>query len=285
MKGWKIAMEITFSLFPKFYKHLSPRQLAALVREVGLDTTNVVIREGYWVTHERLAEELPAFMKAMREEGLDVRFATADLPSERLLADPTPLRILADNGVREFRLAYFHVRDGDPRASLVWAREQLERLAPICESHGIRAVYQLHAGTLITNPSAAWHIVNGLPSQWIGVEIDPGNQANEGFENWNRSALLLREYIVAAGIKDVVIIRNDAHADDPDKGWRKSLAPLYEGVTNWYDFMRALAAIDFAGTFVFMPFYDENDPETMTKKLKREVEYLRNIVAAVTSES
>jgi hypothetical protein len=49
--------------------------------------------------------------------------------------------------------------------------------------------------------------------------------------------------------------------------------------------MRALAAIDFAGTFVFMPFYDENDPDTMTKKLKREVEYLRNIVAAVTSDS
>ena len=50
-------MNATFSLFPKFYKHLSAEQLAELVREVGLDTTNLVVREGYWADPYNLAAD------------------------------------------------------------------------------------------------------------------------------------------------------------------------------------------------------------------------------------
>lgn len=43
-------MEITWSVFPKFQKHLDPRGLAAFVRDIGVDTTNIVVRDGYWAT-------------------------------------------------------------------------------------------------------------------------------------------------------------------------------------------------------------------------------------------
>jgi hypothetical protein len=274
-------MQITFSIFPKFYRHLDPRGLAALVHEVGLDTTNAVIRDGYWVTPGGMAKELPAFVKAMEEEGLEVRFATAGFSADSLIADSNPLAILADSGVVEFRMDYFRVKDGDPRRSMAEAREALERLVPNLERHGVRAVYQLHHGTLIPSPSAAWQLVKGLPARWIGVELDPGNQAYEGFECWDRAAKLLGEYAVALGVKDVAFVRSPEHAEDPDKGWRRIWAPLDEGITNWHEVVSALDAIDFKGTFVFMPFYDENDPEAMTQKLKREVAYLRGVVAQV----
>ena len=80
-------------------------------------------------------------------------------------------------------------------------------------------------------------------------------------------------------------VRDDSRAQAPDKGWTRDWAPIYEGVTNRHDLVRALAAIGFSGTFVFMPFYDENDPETMTKKLKREVAYLRDVLETVGAEA
>lgn len=50
--------------------------LAAMVREAGKDTTNAVVRDGYWVSPANIACELPAFVSAMRDEGIGFRFAT-----------------------------------------------------------------------------------------------------------------------------------------------------------------------------------------------------------------
>jgi sugar phosphate isomerase/epimerase len=277
-------MNIRWSIFPKFQKHLDVQALAALVREAGLDTTNLVIRDGYWVSRADLAAELPAFLRAMRGEGLEVRFATAGFSAEEMLADPAPLSLLADNGITEFRMGYFKGDGPDVRGALRNARHKLEQIVALCERRNIRCVYQVHHGTLVPGASAAYHLVEGLPARWIGVELDPGNQTFEGFENWGRSARLLGEYLVALGVKDSAVVRDPARAEEPGKGWSRHWCPLYEGVVNWYDVARALRSVDFAGTFVFMPFYDENDPAEQARKLKREVAYLRRVVAAVEAE-
>lgn len=276
-------MSTSFSVFPKFFQHLDAGQLASLIREMGLDTTNLIVRDGYWTSESNLAAELPEFMRTMAREGLDVRFATTGFEADSLIADPSPLAILADNGIREFRMGYF--RPGNnPREALERARASMERLAALCEKYGIRAVYQIHHVTLIPSPSAVWHLVKGLSPKFIGVEIDPGNQSFEGFENWDRSAMLLGEYITAVGVKDTVLAQDPSKTAEPAKGWHREFAPIYEGVTNWYDVIGALSKVSFKGTFVFMPFYDENDPAAMAAKLKREVAYLREVVAVVEEE-
>lgn len=276
-------MKIIWSLFPKFYRHLSPEQLAELVGQVGLDTTTVVIREGYWVTYDRLATELPAFCKAIRKAGLEVHWATTGLMPELLLRDDTALRILADNGLREFRMGQWHYERGpDVRDKLAAARAEMEQLAGLCGRHGLRCVHQLHHNTLVAAPSGIYELVRGLPSESVGVAIDPGNQAYDGMENWHRSAHLLGEYLCGMGVKDTAVVRDAARADEPDKGWRREWATLHEGVTNWHEAIAALDEIGFDGTFVFMPFYNPDDPEETTRKLRREVEYLRGVVASVT---
>lgn len=276
-------MKIVLSIFPKFYRHLDVSSLASLVRNVGLDTTNLVIRDGYWVTESRLAEELPDFVRIMREEGLDIRFATTGYSPQALLTDPSPLALFAEHGIKEFRIAYFQTED-DPRAALDAAHSALVALAKLCEKYGVRAVYQVHHGTLIPSVSAAWHIVQDLSAKYIGIELDPGNQSFEGFECWDRSAKLLGNHLVAVGVKDTALVQDMSRLDEPSKGWQRNWAPIYEGVTNWHDLVRALKAVDFIGTMVFMPFYDESNPDAMTAKLKREVAYLRAILAQVESE-
>ncbi len=276
-------MQISWSLFPKFFSHLSLPALAELVRESGLDTTNLVVRDGFHVTPEHLAEELPLFLRVMRREGLEVRFATTDFTAEGLLAKPEILTLLADGGLRDFRMGHFPDRGGDVRTALREARDALERLSPLCERAGIRAVTQLHNHTLIASPGIAYYLFESLPPEWLGIELDPGNQSFDGQEAWGRSARLLGSSLVALGVKDTGVIRNMGRSEAPDKGWVRYWSPIDNGVTDWTEVVQALDAIDFRGTFVFMPFYAPDEPDEMRRRLREEVAYLRQITAEVVA--
>ena len=271
-------MRIMWSLFPKVYPHFGAMELAALVREVGLDTTNVIVREGYPVAPDSLRADLPSFVKSLRAAGLRVQFATTGFSAASIIANPDLLAILADNGVTDFRMDHFRLNGPDVRGMLQRARRELETLAPLCERAGIRAVYQVHQKTLISSASSVWPLVSGLPPQWVGVELDPGNQTMEGYEAWNYAVPLLGEYLIAAAIKDTGLTQNPACLADADKGWRRDWRPIDEGVVNWQEFIGALAHNAFNGTFVFMPFYHADEPAKVTPILKREVAHLRRLV-------
>lgn len=279
-------MDICWSLFPKFYQHLDLPRLADLVRKTGFDTTNMVIRDGYWVSPENMAIEVPAFVKTMEAEGLKTHFATAGFDVAALQKDDSPLAILADNGIREFRMGYFGVpEDGNVRAARRQARRDFQAMADLCERHDLRAVFQVHHTLLLSNASSVWPLIEDLPPNRLGVMLDPGNQSFEGYEDWFKSAHLLGTHLAAVGVKDTAIAMRPDRLDRPEKGWQRWWAPIYQGVTNWHEVIGALKSIDFKGTFVFMPFYDIDDPSIMTDKLKNEVAWLRKIVKQVESET
>ena len=276
---------MVLSVFPKFLAHLSVPQLARAVREAGLDTTNLVIRDGFWVSRSNVARDLPEFMRTARAEGLDVRFATAGFGADEVVEDPSLVARLAEHGIREFRMDYFRYTAGDdPRRALDAARGKMARVSSVCERYNTRAVYQVHHRMLISSAWSARELVRDLPPSAVGVELDPGNQSFEGFEAWDKSVRLLGEHFVAAGVKDSHVWRDEEHADERDKGWRRAWCPIDEGVTDWHDFLRACASVNFDGTFVFMPFYDSDDPPAQLAKLRREVAYFRNILAQVREE-
>jgi sugar phosphate isomerase/epimerase len=277
-------MKPLFSLFPKFYREYTPPQLAELVRHTGLDTVNMVVRDGYWCEPGTVPHDAPRFVAAMRESGITVHFATTDLRPQDIIQQPQILETFAACGIRNFRLNHFHAGERDIKSALHGTRRELEALAALCQKFGVRAVNQLHHHSLVPSASAAFSLVDGLPPEAISVELDPGNQAFEGFEEWKRSVDLLGSYLSAVGTKDTMLQRDMNRASDDDKGWRRGWAPLSEGVTNWKSLVRALHTADFGGTFVFMAFYHENDEASRTRVLKEEVAYLRQVIAAVESE-
>ncbi len=270
-------MPVTLSLFPKFLKQLDLPGLAATVRRCGLDTTNLVVREGYWAQPATLAEDVPRFVMTMMDQGLTVRFATTPYSVVGLAKDPSPLEVLARYGIAELRLDWFAVGK-DPRSDFAAARKALEALVPVLEQHHIRAVLQVHHGKLMSSASAAWILVQGLPERWLGIELDPGNQAHEGFEGWDKSARLLGGSLVAMGIKDLAIARDPVQAATPGKGWTRRWCALDEGVTDWHAVCKALMGVQFSGTLVLMPFYHEQDAERHLETLTRDVAYLRTVM-------
>ena len=279
-------MQVTWSIFPKFQNHLDPRGLAAFVRDVGLDTTNLVVRDGYWVTPKNLAADTMRFVAAMKAEGIEIAYATTSYTPQQLIDEPTPIQVFHDNGIRAFRIGHVEAsKTGDVRRDLKRARGQFEQLAALCAKHGVRAIYQLHHATLMPSPSSVFPIVDGLPSDAVGIELDPGNQSHEGHEDYGRTVRLLGDYVAWAACKDSVIRQDPSGIDRPDKGWRRTWAPAYEGVVRWDQFFAALASIDFHGVIKLMPFYDEKDPQKQREKLKKEVAHLKKLFSEANHKS
>ena len=269
-------MQVTWSIFPKFQQQLDPRGLAAFVRDVGLDTTNLVVRDGYWVEPKNLAADTAKFCEAMKREGIELHYATTDYTPAQLIKDPTPLQVFHDNGIQAFRIG--HVKaTADVRGDLKRTRGEFEQLAKLCEKHGVRAIYQLHHATLLPSPSSVFPMLDGLPSEAIAMELDPGNQSFEGYEDYERSARLLGKYLGWCSCKDSVIRQDPKALERPDQGWKREWTPAYEGVVRWDQLFAGLAAIDFHGVIKLMPFYDAKDPAEQQKKLKKEVAYLRKM--------
>jgi len=276
-------MRAVWSLFPKAFREYSVPQLAELVRSVGLDTTNVVIRKGFPVEETTIAESLPRFQQEAANEGLKVTCASTMLTPDEIASDHGPLPVMAACGIREFRMGWFPKAETDIRSALQAAKGDMDRVAAAAAKHRIKAIYQIHHNTLITSASAAYNLVRGLPPQWIGVELDPGNQSYQGFEPWHYGAGLLDDYCSWLAVKDTVTWQENAQIGEPDKGWRRRFEPVMAGVTNWHRVLDALNAIGFDGTIVFMPFYEEQDDVRRTKKLADEVAYLRAISDSQTS--
>ncbi|AWI08122.1 sugar phosphate isomerase/epimerase family protein [Ereboglobus luteus] len=276
-------MKITFSIYPKFFRPLDRMELAGLIHDCGLDAVNLVIREGYWCEPATMERDVRAFTRFMRGEGIDVRFATVGWTLEEVEKNPDWLRILSENGIAEFRMAYFEPAPGETLPALDEARRVMERMTELCIKNNIRVIYQVHHTKLISTASAAWDLVRGLPPSAVGVELDPGNQSFEGFEEWQKSVSLLGDYLKAYGIKDTKLARDASRFNEPDKGWARDWCSAEEGVVNWHEVTRPLARRRWSGTFVFMPFYHEHDIVLQARVLKREVKYIRNIVAAETA--
>lgn len=273
--------EVTYSLFPKFFQSCTTDQLAEVALDCRLDAVDLVVRDGFWVTPDHMAAEAASFVKAMHRHNLKVEFATTGFSPDMLTEDDTPLRVMADNGIKSFRMSYFSYNENeDLFVQMEKARVQMVRMAGLCEKFKIKAVYQVHHGNrmLIHHTYEALALVQGLPAEYVGIMPDPGNQFHEGSDNWSKAFASLGAYTAAVGIKDGVYKFQPEEASLPNKGWSKAWVPCQEGVTNWTVIARALHKAKFRGVLNFQPFYHSDWPDLLIPALKEEVRYIRQVM-------
>lgn len=267
-----------YSLFPKFFQSLSLDELGAATLEAGFDAVDLIVRDGYWVTPLNMATEVTPFILAMQRHNVKVQFATTGYSADELLQDATPLQVMADAGIRGFRMSYFNYSEReDIFTQLDRARASMNQMAELCAKHRLKAVYQVHHGDkmLIPHSLAALYVVRDLPPEHVGIMLDPGNQFREGSENWRRAIVSLGHYLAAIGVKDGRYSNAEEERSLPSKGWKPEFAPCQEGVTNWSVIAAALHDIKFQGVLNFQPFYHSDNIEQLLPTLKEEVDYVR----------
>ena len=138
-----------FLEFPKFFRELSAEELGKTLKDIGFDGVDVMVRDAYWVTYDTLKDSLPEYIKTMHSFGLSTKSATTSITDTRDPRFEDMYRIFADNGVEMYRYGGFGYRGmGSFHQSFQNARSVIAELEKLGQKYNIKAILQMHGGTL-----------------------------------------------------------------------------------------------------------------------------------------
>ena len=114
---------------------------------------------------------------------------------------------------------------------------------------GVKALIEMHHGTIAASASAALRLVERYDPAYIGVIHDCGNMVYEGHEDYRCGLEMLGPYLGHVHVKNAAF-------DRPAGGgvWRPRWAPLRDGVVDFAALFAALRAVGYDGWVVVEDF-------------------------------
>ncbi|MDQ4127454.1 MAG: sugar phosphate isomerase/epimerase [Actinomycetota bacterium] len=129
------------------------------------------------------------------------------------------------------------------------ARRFLASVEGLAAHHGVKALVEIHHGTICPSASLAYRLVSAFDPRAIGVIFDPGNMVFEGFEDYRVGTELLGPYLAHVHLKNAAFDRPE------DEGvWRPRWTPLEDGVVDFERLFEALRAAGYDGWLVIEDF-------------------------------
>ena len=236
------ALGGTICFFSKHLPDLDGRGMARLLKPLGFGGVDLTVRPKGHVDPARVRELLPAFVNAIRDEGLEVPMITTDLHAGDEPAAAATLETAAALKIPFFKPGYYYYKFADVRKELADAAAKLRSLAALSARHRVRLGFHNHAGYV---GGGIWDIaptIDGLASEWAGYYFDIRHAVVEGGDGGWRSAFnLAAPRLQMIALKDFYWEKNAAGV------WRQQNCPLGEGMVPWKPFFAALARSGFNG--------------------------------------
>jgi sugar phosphate isomerase/epimerase len=157
------------------------------------------------------------------------------------------------------------------------AQRFLARVEELAGRYGVKALVEIHHGTVCPSASLAHRLVCGLDPDAIGVIFDPGNMALEGFEDYRIGTELLGPYLAHVHLKNAAF-------DRPEDGgaWRPRWAPLEDGVVDFERLFEALRAAGYDGWLVMEDF---SAARPSREALRHNLGFVRDLLRRVPATS
>ena len=155
------------------------------------------------------------------------------------------------------------------------AQRGWQKVAKLARKHKVRAVAELHMGTITASASAARRFLDPFDPAEVGAIYDPSNLIFEGVENWQMGLEILGRYLAHVHVKNGAW---SIRSGDPDGNlrWRYDSDTLRRGLVNWCEVIAALRAVGYDGWMSMEDF----GPEKTEPKLKDDIRYLRRLLKA-----
>lgn len=231
----------TLCFFSKHLPRLDGRGLARALKPLGFGGVDLTVRPGGHVDPKRVAQDLPAFVNAIRGEGLQVPMITTDLTSiDDPAARPT-LDTAAALKIPFFKPGYYRYAFQDVRKEVAAAGARLRGLAELSASAGVHLGYHNHSGYIGGNIWDIAPIVDALPVKSAGYYFDVRHAVVEGGDSGWRTA-----FNVAAPRLAMIAVK-DFYWEKAASGWRIRNCPMGEGMVNWKAYFGMLAKAGFHG--------------------------------------
>ena len=133
---------------------------------------------------------------------------------------------------------------------------EYREVAALARAHGVRALVEIHHGSLLPSASAAAAFLEGFDPRDVGAIHDAGNMVHEGHEQYRLGLEILGPYLAHVHLKNARWRAGGARADG-SREWRAEWAPLTEGVVDVAALFRALRQVGYDGWVAIEDFSTE----------------------------
>lgn len=219
---WKVIA------FSKPFTNLSFDDTADLVADVGWDGIECPVRRSS--THilpERVEEDLPKMVEALRKRGREVSMITTDITGVDKTAEQV-LRTAAKVGIRRYRLgAIRYTADRSIPDQLKDIKVRIRDLAQLNKTVGIQGGIQNHSGQdyFAAPVWDAYEVIKELDPADIGISFDIGHATLEGGLSWPLQTRIAEPRYSVVYVKDF-------RWEKREKGWSPVWCPLGQGMVN-----------------------------------------------------
>lgn len=201
----KPAKRLKIGGFTKELQSLSYEETAEVVSKMGWDGIECPVRSGGHVEPERVEDDLPRMVDALRKRDLDLHVIATGI---RSLSDPYTERVLRTAGrlgIRYYRMGWWKYNfSRSIQKQLDDIVPQLKDLAALNAECGITGIYQNHSGSNYVG-APLWDIyelVSRVDSDYVGCHFDIGHATVEGGFTWQINYERIKKYIRAVIVKD-----------------------------------------------------------------------------------
>lgn len=196
-------------LFSKAYQPLkfSFADAAEFTAESGLDGVDPPVRPDGEIKPERVADELPLYVEALKKHGLRMPYLTTAITSPASPHAETVLRTARKLGIERYRLGFiYRTSDAGWEQQLREVRANLKDLAALNKQIGIGAVMQNHSPSGRTyvggNLDELAQIVEGFDADQMGVAFDIAHAINVHGNGWRPRFDKLQQHLRVVYVKD-----------------------------------------------------------------------------------
>ncbi len=264
----------------------TPEEAVAALRDLGFDGIEWRVADqppgdgapGFWagnrctwpfVTFEADAPRIRALTEAA---GLAMpsigTYARCDRPAEVERA----MRAAAVLGAPQLRVILPpYEPDGSFLAHRARAREGFRAAAALAARYGVRALLEIHYGSLAPSASAAAALLDGLDPRHVGVIHDAGNMVFEEFEEYRLGLETLGPLLAHVHLKSAAW-RPAGRRPDGSLAWEANWAPLRGGMVDVPALFAALRAVGYDG---WVSFEDFSAEQPLREHLRDNLAYAR----------
>jgi sugar phosphate isomerase/epimerase len=242
-------------IFSKHMAHQSYEQLGSMAKQLGYEGVDLTVRPKGHVLPERVAEDLPRAVEAIRAHKVAVPMITTDLKDASDPAARPTLAAMKKLGVPLYKPGYWRYEKGKPvEQTLRDVKPRFDSLVALNREYGVAAGLHNHSGDHFG--CAVWDLretLKGSNPDLAGYYLDPGHATIEGgLYGWRASLDLALPRLKMVAIKDFYWAKREGE-------WKLQWCPLGEGMVDWGAFFAEFAKSGFKGPLTLHVEYDPKD--------------------------
>lgn len=221
-------------------------EVAEAAKKMGFDGVDITVRPGLGghVAPERVAQDLPPFVRGLRENGLQVISITAPITDADSSHAEEILKTASELEIRNYWWGTFRYDMNAPvMRQLDELKPRIAKLAALNAKYKVCAMYHTFAGTSVG--ASIWDLYSVLKDfdpALVGFHYDTGHMASEGAAgSWTTNLRMLGPYLRGVAVKDYAWNRAE------NGQWTRRVVPLGEGIVRLPQFASILKQMQFAG--------------------------------------